>query len=63
MTYISRDIPDHIPLFKPIFLNKKQKEFFEGKKKEDVIQFKSSVIVESKPCGCMANKIKEPESS
>ncbi len=55
MSYLSNYMPEEIYL--KIFSNN------EPKKAE--IQFRDSSVIEieRKPCGCVANKIKQPESS
>jgi hypothetical protein len=55
MTYLSNYMPEE--LFETLFTSKEEKK--------NEIQFRdsSNIQIERKPCGCMANKVKQPESS
>ncbi len=65
MAYISNYLPQHLYPLKPHLLTPEDEIKLNEEKKKKEIKFRnaSDVKIEKKPCPCMANKIKPPESS
>jgi hypothetical protein len=68
MAYISNYLPSYFNKFDPHMLTEEEKLVMKKRKKEiedKKIKFRDSsdTPVQKKPCGCMANQVKQPESS